>query len=236
MVYRFLIISLFRRHRLWFQNRVPGPENNKYAVRCCKTYEYVWVLYTYHVFLLLLCVNILLLPQLLCCCCSSSCAGYIFFSLWFIAPGSSVLFISIQIQDIFNVPHGLYAHRMLPLLLLLLLLCVAVLLLLLLLQKEQYFCFLLLFVIVCRTANFGACLLNLIYLFSLFLFKQTRFVLTHPFAAGMWITRNRWSPVQPYAGRLHGFSRVIPGDFLGCRLEKYRNIGERKIFNIQFFF
>ena len=146
-------------------------------------------MYTYHVFLLLLCVNILLLPQLLCCCCSSSCAGYIFFSLWFIAPGSSVLFISIQIQDIFNVPHGLYAHRMLPLLLLLLLLlCVAVLLLLLLLQKEQYFCFLLLFVIVCRTANFGACLLNLIYLFSLFLFKQTRFVLTHPFAAGMWIT------------------------------------------------
>ena len=33
---------------------------------------------------------------------------------------------------------------------------------------------------------------------------------------GMWITRNRWSPVQPYAGRLHGFSRVIPGDFLRC--------------------
>ena len=32
----------------------------------------------------------------------------------------------------------------------------------------------------------------------------------------MWITRNRGSPVQPYAGRLHGFSRVIPGDFLRC--------------------
>ena len=34
--------------------------------------------------------------------------------------------------------------------------------------------------------------------------------------SGMWITRNRGSPVQPYAGRLHGFSRVIPGDFLRC--------------------
>ena len=35
-----------------------------------------------------------------------------------------------------------------------------------------------------------------------------------PLLPEMWITRNRWSPVQPYAGRLHGFSRVIPGDFL----------------------
>ena len=59
-------------------------------VRCCTTYEHVFV-YT----CLLLC-SVLLYCCCCCCCCLSSCAGWQKLLLWFTVPGCSDLFLFID--------------------------------------------------------------------------------------------------------------------------------------------
>ena len=85
-----LPVFLLRRHRVRFHNRVPGPDYNYYTVRCCTTYEHVFV-YT----CLLLC-SVLLYCCCCCCCCLSSCAGWQKLLLWFTVPGCSDLFLFID--------------------------------------------------------------------------------------------------------------------------------------------
>ena len=71
---------------------------NYYTVRCCTTYEYVFV-YT----CLLLCSVLLY-----CCCCSccwsSSCAGWQNLFPWFTASDSSALLLFIQTRCFLDVP------------------------------------------------------------------------------------------------------------------------------------
>ena len=77
---------------------------NLYTVRCCTTYEYVFV-YT----------CLLLWSVLLYCCCYSCCCLLLLFVivcrtakllLWFSASDSSVFFLFIQTRFFFNAPLG----------------------------------------------------------------------------------------------------------------------------------
>ena len=85
-----------------------------YTVRCCTTWEYVFVdntclqLYLCHscCCCVVCCNTAVAAAAAACCCCSSSCAGKQNLLLWFIASDCSVFFLFIQTRFIFNVPVG----------------------------------------------------------------------------------------------------------------------------------
>ena len=113
-----LFLFLSGRHRVRFHNKVHDLIDYNFTVRCCSTYENVFV-YTCHVRLLLLlllctlvvcCYTAVDAAAAACCCCSSSCVGWQHLLLWFITSDSNVFFLFIKTRLISMYPLAALSH------------------------------------------------------------------------------------------------------------------------------